>query len=126
MAVAERPTVVRAIVSRGDRPDLAGSSSYLKQVQVPTLLIVGSKDNAQVIGWNQKAMHQLKNVKEKRMVLVSRAGHLFEEIGTLKAVAAALLMQFSCLSAIFHVNEGKNQHFVSSFAPAAFVLEKIQ
>jgi dienelactone hydrolase len=87
MAAAERPAeVVKAIVSRGGRPDLAGSS-YLKQVQAPTLLIVGSKDDTQVIALNQKAMQQLKNTKEKRLVMVPGAGHLFEEPGTLEEAA---------------------------------------
>jgi dienelactone hydrolase len=69
--------VVRAIVSRGGRPDLA-NSSYLKKVQAPTLLLVGSKDNPQVIALNQNALQKLKNVKEKRLVMIQGAGHLFE------------------------------------------------
>jgi len=86
VAAEDRPTLIKAIVSRAGRPDLAGSSS-LKQVQAPTLLIVGSKDNAQIIGLNQKAMQQLKNVKKKRLVMVPEAGHLFEEPGTLEEAA---------------------------------------
>ena len=78
---------IKAIVSRGGRPDLAGGSSYLKQVHAPTLLIVGSKDHPQVIALNQKAIQQLKNVKEKRLVMVPGAGHLFEEPGTLEEAA---------------------------------------
>jgi pimeloyl-ACP methyl ester carboxylesterase len=88
MAAAEGPIVdvIKAIVSRGGRPDLAGSS-YLKQVQAPTLLIVGNNDNTQVIALNQKSLQQLKNVKEKRLVMVPGAGHLFEEPGTLEEAA---------------------------------------
>jgi putative phosphoribosyl transferase len=88
MAAAESPAAdaVKAIVSRGGRPDLAGSS-YLKQVQAPTLLIVGSKDNPQVIALNQKVLQQLKSAKEKRLVMVPGAGHLFEEPGTLEEAA---------------------------------------
>jgi putative phosphoribosyl transferase len=78
--------VVKAIVSRGGRPDLAGSSN-LKQVQAPTLLIVGSRDNSQVIALNQKSLEQLKNVGEKRLVMIPGAGHLFEEPGTLEEAA---------------------------------------
>jgi putative phosphoribosyl transferase len=78
---------IKAIVSRGGRPDLAGGSSYLKLVHAPTLLIVGSNDNTQIIALNQKAMQQLKNVKEKRLVMVPGAGHLFEEPGTLEEAA---------------------------------------
>jgi dienelactone hydrolase len=91
MAAAAAPArpaadVVKAIVSRGGRPDLAGSS-YLNQVQAATLLIVGSKDNTQVIALNQKAMQQLKNAREKRLVMVTGSGHLFEEPGTLEEAA---------------------------------------
>jgi dienelactone hydrolase len=86
IAAAERRSLVKAIVSRGGRPDLAGSS-YLKKVQSPTLFLVGSRDNSQVIALNQKALQQLKNVKDKRLVMVSGAGHLFEEPGTLEEAA---------------------------------------
>lgn len=77
---------IRAIVSRGGRPDLA-NTSYLKKVQASTLFLVGSKDNPQVIALNQKAFQQLKNVKEKRLVIIQGAGHLFEEPGTLEESA---------------------------------------
>ena len=87
-ASAESPVadVIKAIVSRGGRPDLAGSSN-LKKVQAPTLLIFGSKDNPQVVALNQKALQQLKNVKEKRLLMIPGAGHLFEEPGTLEEAA---------------------------------------
>lgn len=86
IASVEHLDVVKAIVSRGGRPDLAGSS-HLNQVQAPTLLLVGSKDNTQVIGLNQKAMQQLKNAKEKKLLMIPGAGHLFEEPGTLEEAA---------------------------------------
>src|SRR5215211_5754972 len=85
-AVVERPNAIRAIVSRGGRPDLA-NSSYLKKVKAATLFLVGSKDNPQVIALNQKALQQLKNAKEKRLVIIPGAGHLFEEPGTLEEAA---------------------------------------
>jgi putative phosphoribosyl transferase len=92
-AAVQRPagssdvSTVRAIVSRGGRPDLANSSSHLKRVQAATLFLVGSRDNAQVIALNQKAFQQLKNAKEKRLVMIPGAGHLFEEPGTLEEAA---------------------------------------
>src|SRR5918999_1165857 len=60
IAAAERTdngndSLIRAIVSRGGRPDLA-NSSHLKKVQAPTLFLVGSRDNPQVISLNQKAL----------------------------------------------------------------------
>jgi putative phosphoribosyl transferase len=80
--------IVKAIVSRGGRPDLAvGGSSVLKRVQAATLLLVGGSDLRSIIVLNQKALEQLKSAKEKRLVMVPGAGHLFEEPGTLEEAA---------------------------------------
>ena len=43
VAAAQRQKIVKAVVSRGGRPDLAGSES-LSRVQAPTLLIIGGND----------------------------------------------------------------------------------
>jgi dienelactone hydrolase len=82
VAAAERPLAVGAVVSRGGRPDLAGSA--LSAVRAPTLLIVGSKDT-QVIELNRMAFSLLRT--EKRMEIIPGATHLFEEPGTLEKVA---------------------------------------
>ena len=82
VAAAERPLAVGAVVSRGGRPDLAGTA--LTEVRAPTLLIVGSKDT-QVIELNRLAFSLLKG--EKRMEIIPGATHLFEEPGTLEKVA---------------------------------------
>ncbi|MEW6413901.1 MAG: alpha/beta hydrolase [Pseudomonadota bacterium] len=74
----------RAVVSRGGRPDLA-SAQALAAVTAPTLLLVGGYDDI-VIGLNQRAYDQLRCRKE--FVIVPGATHLFEEPGTLEAVAA--------------------------------------
>jgi putative phosphoribosyl transferase len=74
---------VRAVVSRGGRPDLAGAAA-LERVAVPTLLIVGGSDVG-VIGLNQRALALLGCTKE--LVLVPGATHLFEEPGTLQTAA---------------------------------------
>jgi putative phosphoribosyl transferase len=81
-AAAVRPDAVRAIVSRGGRPDLAGAA--LTRVQAPTLLIVGEHDD-QVVQLNRQALAQLRC--EKRLVIVPGATHLFEEPGALDEVA---------------------------------------
>ncbi|MFC8449916.1 phosphoribosyltransferase family protein [Kitasatospora sp. NPDC057223] len=73
---------VRAVVSRGGRPDLAGS--WLARVAAPTLLIVGGRD-AVVIDLNRRARERLPGVSE--LAVVPHATHLFEEPGTLEAVA---------------------------------------
>lgn len=72
---------VRAIVSRGGRPDLA--LDVLPRVRAATLLIVGSKDTI-VIDLNRHAYNKLQC--EKCMEIVPGASHLFEEPGTLEAV----------------------------------------
>ncbi|AEV99231.1 hydrolase [Niastella koreensis] len=72
---------IKAVVSRGGRPDLAVA---LKQVKAPTLLIVGSRDT-QVMGLNNQAYEQL--ASEKNIAIVEGASHLFEEPGALHNVA---------------------------------------
>lgn len=81
-AVATRQNTVRAVVSRGGRPDLA--MEYLPKVRVPVLLIVGGND-APVIEMNQEAAEKLG--EHGRMEIVEGAGHLFEEPGKLEEVA---------------------------------------
>ncbi|XWK89559.1 MAG: alpha/beta hydrolase [Phormidium sp.] len=73
---------IRKLVSRGGRPDLAESS--LANVQAPTLLIVGEKDEP-VIEMNQQALAQLSG--DKKLEIVPGASHLFEETGALEEVA---------------------------------------
>lgn len=72
---------VRAVVSRGGRPDLAGAA--LNKVKAATLLIIGSAD-APVINLNQIAYAEL--LCDKDLKIVPGAGHLFEEPGTLEKV----------------------------------------
>ena len=81
-AAAERPDYVRAVVSRGGRPDLA--IPVLNRVKGPTLLIVGGADVA-VIEMNRDALKHLS--VEKRLEIIPGATHLFEEPGTLEEVA---------------------------------------
>ena len=82
VAASEMQNAIGAIVSRGGRPDLAGTS--LASVHAPTLLIVGGDDEP-VIGMNQEALAKLRC--EKKLVIVPGATHLFEEPGTLEQVA---------------------------------------
>ena len=82
VAAADRPDAVRAVVSRGGRPDLAMPA--LDRVQAPTLLIVGGADY-DVIPLNERAYRQIRSPKE--LVLVDRATHLFEERGAIEQVA---------------------------------------
>ena len=73
---------VKAVVSRGGRPDLAGEA--LARVNCPTLLIVGGHDDV-VIELNEAARAQMSCPTE--LVVVPGATHLFEEPGTLERVA---------------------------------------
>ena len=81
-AAANRPGVVRSVVSRGGRPDLA--EKRLAAVQAPVLLLVGENDR-QVIELNRQAATRL--TVEREVSIVPGATHLFEEPGTLEEVA---------------------------------------
>lgn len=82
VAAARQPDVVRAVVSRSGRPDLAWDD--LPAVKAPTLLIVGGYDEP-VIDMNQQALERLRCTKE--MVVIPGATHLFPEPGTLEEAA---------------------------------------
>ncbi|MER6945285.1 dienelactone hydrolase family protein [Nonomuraea sp. NPDC000554] len=82
VAAAERPEAVRAVVSRGGRPDLAGD--FLAGVHQPTLLVVGGDDPV-VIDLNQEARERMPGTV--RLDIVPGASHLFAEPGTLEQVA---------------------------------------
>lgn len=79
VAAAEHPHNIKAVVSRGGRPDLAGS--HLARVLAPTMLIVGG-DDTEVLRLNEQALLLLS--VEKRLEIVAGATHLFEEAGTLQ------------------------------------------
>lgn len=81
LVAAARDSSIRAVVSRGGRPDLA--MKCLDRVKAPTLLIVSGRDSP-VIEMNQAALERLRC--EKTMKIVPGATHLFEEPGTLEEV----------------------------------------
>ncbi|HZA17984.1 MAG TPA: dienelactone hydrolase family protein [Pseudonocardiaceae bacterium] len=82
LVAAAHDSSIRAVVSRGGRPDLAGDA--LGRVQAPTLLIVGSLD-LQVLDVNRQASRQL--AAASSIEVVQGATHLFEEPGALEEVA---------------------------------------
>jgi len=83
LVAATDPKVdVRAVVSRGGRPDLAGR--YLAAVATPTLLIVGGRDEV-VLKLNRRAQAAIPG--ECELTVVPGATHVFEEPGTLEKVA---------------------------------------
>lgn len=82
IAAAEMGEVIRGVVSRGGRPDLA--LTCLKRVVAPVLLIVGEEDK-EVLRLNRLAYAELPG--EKRLEIVPGATHLFEEPGTLEQAA---------------------------------------
>ena len=88
---AALPEAIRAVVSRGGRPDLA-SRAALHKVKAPTLLIVGGDDTG-VIELNEQAYAELGC--EKRLEIVPGASHLFEEPGTLEEVARLAAQWFT-------------------------------
>lgn len=83
VAAAARPEAVRAVVSRGGRPDLAGPA--LLEVRAPTLLIVGEQDQ-EVRRLNEQARKTMQVLADLR--IIPAATHLFEESGALEEVAA--------------------------------------
>jgi putative phosphoribosyl transferase len=83
VTAAERAGQVRAVVSRGGRPDLAGAA--LGEVRAPVLLIVGGRDT-QVLRLNEAARRELRAVSE--LTVVAGASHLFEEPGAIDQVTA--------------------------------------
>lgn len=80
---------IKAIVSRGGRPDL--SMSYLHKVRAPTLFIVGSLDTT-VWDLNQTAFEVLD--VEKKFVIIPGASHLFEEKGAMDTVVENSMQWF--------------------------------
>lgn len=89
IAAARAGATVRAVVSRGGRPDLA--RAVLDRVTAPTLLVVGGRD-PEVLRLNEEALELLGC--EKRLEVVPGASHLFEEPGTLERVAELALEWF--------------------------------
>jgi len=89
-AAAQPDSGISAIVSRGGRADLA--APLLAAVTAPTLLIVGGCDEA-VLDLNRRAQAGLRC--ESRLAVVPGATHLFEEPGTLEAVAVLARDWFS-------------------------------
>ena len=81
---------VRAVVSRGGRPDLV--LHILPEVQAATLLIVGSLD-LDVVRLNQNAYMRLTG--KKRLDIINGASHLFEEKGAMKKVCVAAVGWFA-------------------------------
>jgi putative phosphoribosyl transferase len=90
IAAAKLPAWVKAVVSRGGRPDLAGA--YLSEVRAPTLLIVGG-DDLEVLELNREAKELMKTKTE--IAMVPGATHLFEEPGKLEQVAKLSIQWFS-------------------------------
>lgn len=99
VGAADRPELVRAVVSRGGRPDLAGEA--IARVKAPTLLIIGSRD-LPVIEVNREAASVMTCRHE--IAIVPGATHLFEESGTLE--------QVSTLASRWFV-----QHLTAKFTP---------
>lgn len=81
-AAAKLRHEIRAIVSRGGRPDLA--ADYLPMIKAPMLLIVGGNDEP-VVAMNREAYELLAG--EKNLVIIPGATHLFEEPGAMEQVA---------------------------------------
>ncbi len=82
IAAAEQREKIKAVVSRGGRPDLA--MEFLPMVEAPALLIVGENDQS-VLRLNERALEKLNEMSA--INIIPRATHLFEEPGTLEEAA---------------------------------------
>ena len=78
--------IVKALVLRGGRLDLA-EEQHLQKIIAPTLLIVGGSDDTAIVGINKTALQELKNAKDRQLAVIRGAGHLFEEPGKIEEVA---------------------------------------
>ena len=122
-AALQQKHLIKAIVSRGGRPDLSEPSA-MKCISIPILFLVGSKDDAGILGMHQKVIKQLSMVNEndRKLVLIQGAGHLFEEPGTLDEVAlfatcwfkqhlsAAAMVDDKNKKSLNHKNNDDNNH----------------
>jgi putative phosphoribosyl transferase len=89
IAAADRHRI-KAVVSRGGRPDLAGE--FLRRVTAPVLLLVGGHD-PEVLKLNEEALESLN--AQSQLDVIPRASHLFEEPGTLEAAATLAAAWFA-------------------------------
>ena len=89
IAAASESSLVKAVVCRGGRPDLA--DRFLPHVKAPTLLIVGG-DDRDVLVLNRRA--QARMTCKAALTVVPGAGHLFEEAGALDQVIAGATAWF--------------------------------
>jgi predicted phosphoribosyltransferase/dienelactone hydrolase len=94
LITAERLGLVKTIVTRGGRPDLAGERA-LRQVKAPILFIVGGNDMP-VISMNKRAFELLSSAEAKELAIIPGATHLFEETGNMEEVAQIAADWFEC------------------------------
>lgn len=81
VAASRRPELIRAIVSRGGRADLAGSAMPI--VRAPTLLVAGGLDDY-LIELDRHVIDQMTACTQ--LAIIPGAGHMFEEPGALDEV----------------------------------------
>lgn len=117
IAAAKFGHKIKAIVSRGGRPDLAESRNVFESILAPTLFIIGGNDTP-IIGLNKAALRRLSNASSKDIAVVPDAGHLFEEPGRVEIVANIATEWFEC-----HLGSGKkfeNRYRETSGLPSLF------
>jgi putative phosphoribosyl transferase len=84
--------IVKALILRGGRLDLV--EGQLSKIIAPTLLIVGGSEDATVTGINKTALKKLKNVKDRELILIPGAGHLFAEPGKTEEQVAKIVTEW--------------------------------
>jgi predicted phosphoribosyltransferase/dienelactone hydrolase len=101
---ASKLSAVKAIVTRGGRPDLVGEST-LHQVRASTLLIVGANDTPGIT-INKRALESLNNAETRELAIIPGATHLFKEPGKIEEVAKLATEWFEC----YLLRTGKKFH----------------
>jgi dienelactone hydrolase len=87
IAAEKMKNIIKAVVSRGGRVDLAHKYGSTENIVCPILFVVGENDEP-VIRWNKYVLeNQIPNVKHKQITIIPGASHLFEEQGKLEEVA---------------------------------------
>lgn len=98
LAAAREPSLVNAVVCRGGRPDLAGTS--LNKIKAPTLLVVGDADG-ETLAHNRWAYWRMDC--ERRLEIIRGATNIFDDQNDL-AKAASLTTEWFGVHLDAHVS----------------------
>jgi putative phosphoribosyl transferase len=108
VAASERPAITSAVVSLNGTLDLI-SGVILMNIKVPTLLIVGGNDDNNLIDINNSTIRQLRNVAEKKLVVVPGTSSLFEKPSALENLTRLAISWFRCYFLVKHQSKNNQK-----------------